>query len=210
MSTIVLTKPLGGSSGGSGTTLQLYLENPVSSNSNTVTGTNAVAIGSNNLATGTNSLALGSFAKTSIYGQIAHASGKFSVSGDAQGSDYIFRGQTINATPLELFLDGTSSRLTLTNMSALVFETLIVARRTDVLGDYAGFRIEGVIKQDSTVGTTTIVGIVSKTIISRTNPLLDVNITADTINGSLRIMVTGILNQNYNWIARVMTIEEIG
>lgn len=209
MSTIVLTKPQGGGSS-SGTTLQLYSENPSSPVANVITGANAVAIGSGNVATSSNSLALGLSAKAALFGQIAHASGQFLTIGDAQGSDFIFRGQTTTAIPTEIFLDGVSSRLILSNNSAIVFETLIIARRTDIIQDYAGFRIEGVIKRDGTIGTTAIVGITNKTVISRTNAGLDVNIIADTVNGSLKIIATGIASQSYNWVARIVSIEEIG
>lgn len=207
MSTIVLTKPQGG---GSGTTLQLYVENPSSPGTNTVTGINAVAIGSSNVASGTNSLALGTFAKASLFGQIAHASGKFATSGDAQGSDYIFRGQTVNATPEEIFLDGTSSRLVIADDSCVVFSALILARRTDSVGDYAGFRLEGIIKRDTGSSSIAIIGSVNASIISRTNSQLTANITADTVNGSLKIMVTGIISTSYNWVVKLTTVEEIG
>ena len=207
-----------------GTTYQLYNENPVSPAANTVTGQNAFAIGEDNTASGansfaqgitstasgSNSIALGNNALATHTGQVAFANGKFVLPGDAQGSEYIFRGQSATQFPMEIFLDGASQRLTLTNNSAMTFTAMAIARRTDVVGDYGAFRVTGLIKQDIGTGSCQIKGLTSTEIISRTQDNLNLVISADTTNGSLMVSVTGVANQEYNWVVRVSTVEEIG
>ena len=66
--------------------------------SNTATGTGgyiAYAFGNTNTATGIGSVALGTEAKATIKTQIAMAAGKFAAVGDAQGSTFILRSDTM-------------------------------------------------------------------------------------------------------------------
>lgn len=210
--------------GGGGGSLHLYTENYSSNTPNTVTGSNSFAIGQNNTVSTSNSFALGASnvtgaigsgtlgvgAATNFPGQLAHAGGNFSVVGDAQGSEYIYRGQTTNNTSTEIFLDGVSSRLLMVNNSCIVFSALILARCTSSVGNYAGFKIEGIIKRDTGASSVALIGTTTTTIISRTNSGLIANITADTVNGGLKVMVTGIISANYNWVVKLSTVEEIG
>src|SRR3990170_8299381 len=48
----------------------------------------------------------GRFARTTLYGQFAYASGRFSAVGDAQLSNLLARGESTSATVVTLFLDG--------------------------------------------------------------------------------------------------------
>lgn len=177
---------------------------------NTVTGHNAVALGVSNSASALGSVAMGNSAVASFPGQVAQASGKFEVVGDAQASDYVYRGDTGTQFPIEIFLDGVSARLILTDNCAIAFEALAVARRIDTVGDYGAFRLEGLIKRDSGTGSTAIIGLVNKNIIARTNTNLDCNIQAYTPAGSLQVLVQGAAGQAYNWVVRLISVEEIG
>jgi hypothetical protein len=220
----VASKTYVDNSGGGGTALKLYKENPVSPAANTVTGQNAFAIGEDNTASGQDSLALGvtntasalgsvamgNNAVADFPGQVSFAGGKFVVPGDAQASNYIFRGVTGTQFPMEIFLDGSSQRLTLTDNSAMTFTALAVARRTDVVGDYASFRVEGMIKRDTGMASTAIVGETSTDVITRTQSTLNIAINANIDDGALRVNVTGTLGATYNWVVRLMTVEEIG
>jgi hypothetical protein len=210
-------------SSGGASTIRLYTENYVAAVANTVTGQNAFAIGEDNTASGqaTQALgvsneatalgatAIGNSASATHPGQLAHAGGKFGVAGDAQGSDFIYRGTTLTQFPIEIFLDGSSARLTLVDNAAITFEALVVARRTDVVGDYASFRCEGLIKRDTGAASTAIIGTVNKNIIARTNNNLNVNFIADIVNGSLKVLIQGASGQTYRWVVRLITAEEI-
>lgn len=211
-------------SAGGTSTIRLYTENYILGTPNTVVGLNSFAIGEDNTVTGHNAVALGvsntaaalgsvafgNSAVSSFPGQVSHASGKFQTVGDAQGSDYIYRGETGTQFPIEIFLDGVSARLVLTDNSAIAFEALAVARRIDAVGEYAAFRLEGLIKRDSGTGSTAIVGLINKNIIARTNTNLDCNIQAYTPAGSLQVLVQGAAGQIYNWVVRLISVEEIG
>jgi len=210
--------------GGGGTALKLYKENAISPAANTVTGQNSFAIGEDNTVTGqdafamglTNtasalaSIAMGNNAVADFPGQVSFAAGKFVVPGDAQGSDYIYRGVTMTQFPIEIFLDGASQRLTLSDNSAMTFTAMGVARRTDAPGDYGSFKVEGMIKRDVGTATTSIVGDTSTDVITRTQNSLSLTASADTTNGALKISVTGSLGATYNWVVRLITVQEIG
>lgn len=210
-------------SSGGASTIRLYDENYVSAAPNNVTGQNGFTIGEDNTVSGQDafafgvsntSIALGSgavgnSANATLPGQFAHAGGKFAVAGDAQGSDFIYRGTTLTQYPIEIFLDGSSARLVLSDNAAMTFEALVIAKRTDVVGDYASFRCEGLIKRDVGASTTAIIGTVNKTIIAKTNSNVDVNFVADTTNGSLQALIQGDSGQTYRWVIRVITVEQI-
>lgn len=173
----------------------LYTENPSSPAANTVTGTNAVAIGSG--------------ASTAINGGKVTANGFFTAAGDAQSGKYILRTITANATQTEVFLDGSSARIVLPNNSATTYSALVVARRTDVVGSEAAFKIEGLISRDATVGSTALVGNRSRTILTRPNANWDADVFADTTNGALTFKVTGQASQTIRWVVTVTTSEVI-
>jgi len=88
----------------------------------------------------------------------------------------------------------------------MTFSILIAARRTDATGGGAGYEIKGVIKKDSTAGSTTIVGTRTRNILGETNSPWNADVSADTSNGSLNITVTtGLLGgtPTVRWVATV-------
>jgi hypothetical protein len=173
--------------------LKLYTENPSTPTAPVATGANATAQGSGASAT--------------LVGQQARGAGIFTGAGDAQKSLYILRNSTTNATATELFTDGSASRLVMPNNSAWTFTMLIVGRRTDATGGAAGYQVSGVIRKDTTAGSTALVGAVTKAILGETNAAWDVTVTADTTNGSLRVQVTGEAAKTIRWVASVDTVE---
>jgi hypothetical protein len=175
--------------------IQLYRENPSSPTVPSATGTNAVATGSGSVS--------------ALMGGNVHAGGIFATAGDAQSGTYIVRNITTTAAVTELFLDGTTGtqRMVLTNNSLWTFTILIAARRTDAVGGGAGYKFEGVIRKDTTAGSTTLVGAVAKTILGETNVAWDAAVVSDTTNGSLRVNVTGEAAKTIRWVATVITSE---
>jgi hypothetical protein len=171
----------------------LYVENS--------TGTPVVT------AAGVDAQAFGNGASASIYGSKAFANGSFAAPGDAQHGVYVLRNVTTGATPTALFLDGAAQSLVFPINSVATFDILVTARRTDAVGGGAGYRFVGAIKKDDTVASTTFVGTPSKTILGETDVLWDVNVTANTVNGSLTVTVTGEAAKTIRWVATVMTTE---
>lgn len=168
--------------------IKTYTEN-YTSGSNTVTGTNAVGIGTG--------------ASAVLYGQKSIANGSFAANGDAQSLTLVARNTTTNATTTELFLDGTAARATVPNNSVWTFDVLVAGRRTDATGGGAGYRFTGVIRKDTTAGSTTFVGTPSKQVLGETNIQWNAAVVADTTNGALRIEVTGELAKTIRWVATI-------
>ncbi len=144
------------------------------------------------------------------YGQRAMASGRFAASGDAQGSELVVRNSTSNATQTELFLNGSSLRITLANDTTWAFEALIVARRTDADNESAAYRITGCIDRNDNAASTALVGSPTVTVISEDAAAWDADAAADTTNGSLNFRVTGEAGKTIRWVGWVRLTEVTG
>jgi len=158
-------------------------------------------------ATGSLAIGLQSLARTQ--GGVVQASGRFASNGDAQAGRYLLRGTTISSAPQELLIDGNSGsvRLVLPDNSSWTFKITITGHRTDVGDGRAGYTAAGVIYRGSGSATTSIQGSVNKTVLAESNPTWDINISADTTNGALRIIVTGENAKTIRWVALVETVE---
>jgi hypothetical protein len=119
------------------------------------------------------------------------------------------RTGTINATPAEMFIDGTagSVRLVLPDDATWTFKITITGHRTDVGNGHAGYTAAGVIYRGAGAATTAIQGSVNKVVLAESNPAWDINISADNINGSLKVTVTGEASKIIRWVALIETVE---
>lgn len=191
-------------------------------------GTSTVVGGSNNTASGTLSFiiggsgnttgqlysgAIGFQANAAIYGKFAHASGRFSTTGDAQYGRFILRRGTTDATPVVLTANnnapGATNQIILPNNSAFAFTGTIVARQQAAGGsDYAAWEIKGGIIRDANAAATTL-GAHNVNRLSATAgaSAWAVALSADTTNGGLAITVTGAVSTNIRWVATVHTSE---
>lgn len=156
-----------------------------------------------------NSLAIGMQSLARIPFGTVQAGGRFSNNGDAQVGRYTVRGTTINNTPQELLVDGTggSIRLSLPDNATWTFKITVTGHRTDLGDGHAGYTAAGVIYRGSGAATTNIQGSVQKTVLAESNPSWDINISADAVNGSLKISVTGENGKIIRWVALVETVE---
>src|SRR5690606_31814013 len=104
-------------------------------------------------------------------------SGKNSVAGDAQRSVYVARRATLNATPTELFLDGSgaSQRMTIPLNTTWAFQIFVAARSATNVNQSAGYKFEGVIDNNS--GIVNLVGTVTKTVLAEDVAGWDVEVT---------------------------------
>jgi len=150
----------------------------------------------------------GFYAKADKQAQQVHASGRFSVTGDAQVSRFVVRRQTTNATPAEMFLDGSSLRMNIPPDTTWAFEILLVARRTDADNESAAYQFFGCI--DNNGGTTALVGAVQAFTPIEDTVAWAAAVTADNTNDALVITVTGEAAKTINWVARVETVEVTG
>jgi hypothetical protein len=168
----------------------------------TADGVCSYAIGGFTLASGDYSMTVGNQSHATKHGQLAQAAGLFSRVGDAQSSSYVTRCATTNATPTEMFLDGATQRLTVTNGATWTFHILVVARSST--GQSAGYEIKGLIENDG--GTVAFVG--TPTYASWEDvPAWTLAAQADNVSKALVVKVTGAAGTNIRWVASVRTAE---
>jgi hypothetical protein len=194
---------------GSGSALLLYKENPVAPSAPSATGNNAVALLQASQAQANDSLAIGNQSVARVPYGVVQAGGRFASSGDAQVGRYTLRNTTINALPVQLFVDGVggSTPLILPDDSTWTIRVMITGHRTDASDGHAGYELKGVVYRGTGAATTTIQGKISKTVIAESNPSWDANITADVVNGGITISVQGQVSKTIRWLALVETVE---
>ena len=172
---------------------------------NTASSPSAVAIGLSCTASGLRSRATGWASLADRYGQTAHSAGSFAATGDAQRVEFVARNKTTNNTATTLFLDGSSTRLTIPSGKILLADVLISGVKSD--GSAAAcYKRKVAIKNVG--GTTSLVGSI-ETIGTdiEDNASTDVAITADNTNDALQINVTGITAETWRWVAVVEGLE---
>ncbi len=173
-------------------------------------GTYSVAIGERVTASGNSSFATGFRSASTQYGQYSYASGIFTGDGDAQFSKYVMRAATSNTTATRLCTNGSgtataNNQIILTNGEAIAFSGMIVVRQITGTGsNAAAWKIEGLIRRESTAASTTLVNS-ALTVISNV-PGYTVTVSADTTLGGLNISVTGDTN-SLRWVASIDTVE---
>ena len=179
--------------------------------SNEATGAYASTLGGYiNIAEGAYSVAVGRNARSTTEGSLAHSSGRFSTTGDAQSKEFVLRSDTTDATPEALTSNNsaaiTTNQVILPNNSAYGFTGIIVARQPASAGTAcAAWKIEGLIRRENGVGTTVLVN--SATTVLDNTPAWGMALSADTTNGGLKVEVTGAAATNIRWVATINTSE---
>jgi hypothetical protein len=171
-------------------------------------GQNSAMLGGRqSTANATNSTSIGSFQGLSNrYGMQSHASGSFSNSigsGDAQRARFVLRNKTTTNSAVELFLDGSSTRLTIPSGKYLTGTINIAGIKSD------GTAAASYIRQFSiknVAGTTSLVGTVN-TIGTDEAASTSISITANDTNDALKVEVTGIASETWRWVASVDVVE---
>ena len=154
----------------------------------------------------------GFYGSADKYGQVSNASGRFAATGDAQKSHLVARNSTSNATPANLFLDGSSARITIPANTTWKVNAYIVARTATGTATYASFERKLTVWRGVAAGTT--VATTAQTIgtdegSNAGSPPAGwaVALAADTTNGALDIQVTGAAATNIRWVAHIMLTE---
>ena len=176
----------------------------------TASGADSMSFGYSTTSSASYSFAHGAYCVANKQGQRAFAPGRFAANGDAQASELVVRRSTTTATQSELFLDGSSSRITIANDTTWAFEAFIVARRTDADNESAAYRITGCIDRNTNAASTALVGSPTVTVISEDTAAWDVDAVADTTNGSLNFRVTGEAAKTIRWVGWVRLTEVTG
>jgi hypothetical protein len=175
-------------------------------NLNTASGTDAFCCNGNNQSTANRASALGHQALANRINMQAYASGSFSNttgSGDAQRARFVMRNKTTTNSAVELFLDGSATRLTVPSGKYLTGTINIAGIKSD------GTAAASYIRQFSiknVAGTTSLVGTVN-TIGTDEAASTSISITANDTNDALKVEVTGIASETWRWVAAVDVVE---
>ena len=160
--------------------------------------------GSGNEATGSRATVPGGQqGSASHHGQFAYASGAFAAAGDAQASMYVLRTSTANSTQTEMFLDGSSARMTIASGRTLVFEIQVIARSSG--NTSAAYLIKGAL--DNNGGTTSFLNTPIVEVLGEDVGSWDATVEADNTNDALVLKVTGAASTTIRWVATVRTTE---
>ena len=187
----------------------------------------ATAIGANTEATGTQSNAFGryavanSFARSNVLSAYArsrrYGSTRFHLGTTASISDATnpsqnkewatWNGTTANNTITEIFLRGVSSnRCVLQAKNVIAFKGQAVAFKSDYTGS-AVFNIDGMIKRDGANVTTLVGHTKTKSHSDGTGNTVDLTISADDTNESLRVQVTGNASETWTWLVELELLD---
>jgi hypothetical protein len=164
----------------------------------------AVYAGATNTASAQSAgILAGANALANRIGMQAHAYGQFSAQGDAQRARFVMRNTTTGTTTAELFLDGSSTRLTIPSGKVMAFTINICGIRNggaDVahyIRQYALKNLAGTTTQvyaPVTIGTDTATG-------------TTIALSANDTNDALRVDVTGVTGQTWRWVAAIDAVE---
>ena len=86
------------------------------------------------------------------------------------------------------------------------FRVLLVAASDDNTKG-AAYEFKGLIKKDATVGSTAIIGSLTKAVIAESVSAWDATVVADTEHGALRVSVTGEAETVIRWVAFIEMVE---
>jgi hypothetical protein len=137
------------------------------------------------------------------YSMQSHGAGQFAARGDAQRARFVMRNKTTTNAAVELFLDGSATRLTIPSGKYLTGTINIAGIKSD------GTAAASYIRQFSiknVAGTTSLVGTVN-TIGTDEAASTSISITANDTNDALKVEVTGIASETWRWVAAVDVVE---
>jgi hypothetical protein len=203
---------IGLSNNSSGTTSITLGQSNVASNNrsiaigfnNTSSGSEAsIAIGNANTANAIYAQAFGFQSLASRHAQQSYASGQFAAVGDAQSVRFVARNKTTTNSAVELFLDGSSTRLTIPSGKIFSGTVNIVGSKSD---GTAVARYLRLVTIKNVAGTTSLVGDVVA-LGSDEVAGTSISITANDTNDALRISVTGVVSETWRWIATIEGAE---
>jgi hypothetical protein len=141
--------------------------------------------------------------EASRYGMQAHAAGQFANHGDAQRARFVLRNKTTTNAAVELFLDGSATRLTIPSGKVLALTINISgisstgAAVAHYLRQYCLKNVAGTTSQvyaPVTIGTDNAAG-------------TTIALSANDTNDALKVEVTGITSEIWRWVASVDAVE---
>jgi hypothetical protein len=162
----------------------------LSGNTNTASATSAVTVG-------------GEQAVSDRFSMLAHASGRFAANGDAQRARFVMRNKTTTNSAVELFLDGSATRLTIPSGKVVALTINITgisstgAAVAHYMRQYALKNVSGTTSEvyaPVTIGTDNAAG-------------TSIALSASDASDALIVSVTGTASTIWRWVASVDAVE---
>lgn len=173
-------------------------------NNNTMTSASAIIVGSNNSSTAGATVNLGNGGSATRYGQFAWSSGYFAAAGDAQDVGFIARNKTTNATPVNITLDGSTTRLTVPSGKTMSGFLIVKGIKSDGSAKARFVRLCDI----TNVGGTTAMDVAAETIGTDYNPSgCTLVVTGENATDDLQINITGPAGETWRWVAKVSGLE---
>ena len=122
----------------------------------------------------------------------------------AYTNQYLLTGTTTSNTETELFATG-NTRISITSGKTSFYTVDIIGKRTDIVGDYGAFRLQGV--SNNTANTYADLGDILETVIYRTNSSYVCDARVDNTNKSISVYATGVSGHTISWRAIITTVE---
>jgi len=122
----------------------------------------------------------------------------------AYTNQYLLTGTTTSNTETELFATG-NTRISITSGKTSFYTVDIIGKRTDVVGDYGAFRLQGV--SNNTANTYADLGGILEFVIYRTNSSYVCDARVDNTNKSISVYATGVSGHTISWRAIITTVE---
>lgn len=149
---------------------------------------------------------LGLLSKSYLYGLFAKSSGSFAAVGDNQRAGVEARAATSDATPTNLFLDGSSARIVVPVNSTGVCTIKLTARTNTATGKWATAERQFSWNKGATAGSLAVTAVSTLGVERGSNAGVwpigwALTITADVANGALDLQVTGEAATNIRWSA---------
>ena len=193
----------------------------IAASSMSYTTNSAIVGGSNNKITDSNySTIIGGYKGTTkgVHGIVVLPAsngplGTGETHGAVQATILNLARETTDATPTVIASDNTAAstdnQLVLLNNSALAFKGTCIAGVTGA-GNTKAWEFRGAIKRGANAASTTLVGSVIKDVLAYDAGAAtwDVDFTADTTNGALKVTVTGqVAPYTIRWVCKIETTE---
>jgi hypothetical protein len=191
--------------GGSNTASTNFHVTVVNGFGNLANGENAfIGSGVSNTASATNAgIITGRDTLANRFGMQAHAAGQFAAQGDAQRARFVMRNKTTTNSAVELFLDGSSTRLTIPSGKVLALTINICgisstgAAVAHYMRQYALKNVSGTTSEvyaPVTIGTDNAAG-------------TSIALSASDASDALVVSVTGTASTIWRWVASVDAVE---
>ena len=175
----------------------------VGGDANTASGNISLAFGSENSVTTSYAVGIGWRTSADRRGILAHAVGGFGGTGDAQRARFVLRCKTTTNAAVELFLDGSSTRLTIPSGKIFAF-TINIAGVSSTGGAVAHYMRQYCLKN---VAATTSEVYAPITIGTDNAAGTSLSLTFNDPADALVVSVTGTASTIWRWVASVDAVE---